>query len=408
MTYQVVTDLEHQKRLELGGRALGEVLRISRDEFLARQARTRELAAAAGYAGVVVIGRSFYDRPGALAYLTHHFPPFPATESDGPFRGLGHGVFVLPIEGPATLVVDGRYYRDDLIVADDVRVASDLALETAAVLHDLRLGSVQVGLVGEDILPLAFFGDMLDQLPSLDLVPDERLVAGQRLVKSLAEQALLRRAAEIAGIGLGAALEAIRPGVTERHVCAVGTAAALVAGADFVRYLRVHSGPWSAWPSRWPQATDRVLEAGDLVTLDIIGAYQGYGFDVLRTTVCGDPSPWTRALLEAALLATERAVDAAQVGATAQSVHQAACEALSDAGFDDHLPGFAGHGIGLETVEAPQLRPGVATRLKPGMVLCIEPGIFIRDQGGACVEQEVIVTEGGPPELITTLNARLW
>jgi Xaa-Pro aminopeptidase len=387
---------------------LGEAPSVSRDEFLGRQASTRELAAAAGYAGVMVIGRSFYDRPGALAYLTNHFPPFPATEFDGPIRGLGHGVLMLPIEGPATLVVDSPFYRDDLIVAADVRVAADLPAETAAVLHELRLGSAQVGLVGEDILPLAFFGEILDQLPNLDLVPDEGLVARQRMVKSPSEQALLRRAAGIAGVGLGAALETIRPGVTERQVCAAGTAAALAAGADFVRYLRVHSGPWSAWPSRWPQATDRVLEVGDLVTLDIIGACQGYGFDVLRTVVCGEPSSEARELLEAALLATERSVDAARAGATAESVHQAGCDALSNAGFGSHLPGFAGHGIGLETVEAPQLRRGVATRLEPGMVLCIEPGLFVRDRGGACVEQEVIVTGSGPPEVMTTLDARLW
>jgi len=387
---------------------VGEELGISRDEFRGRQARTRELAAAAGYAGVMVIGRSFYDRPGALAYLTNHFPPFPATEFDGPIRGLGHGVFLLPVHGPATLVVDGGFYRDDLVVADDVRVAADLPAETAAALHELRLASAQVALVGEDLLPLAFFGELLDEAPDLDLVPDERLVAQGRLVKSPAEQALLRRAAEIAGIGLAAAIQTVRPGVSERQVCAAGTAAALAAGADFVRYLRVHSGPWSAWPSRWPQATGRVLEAGDVVTLDIIGAYQGYGFDVLRTAVCGEPDPDMRKLLEAALLATERAVDAARAGATAESVYQAGCQALSNAGFGDHLPDFVGHGIGLETVEAPQLRRGVVGRLEPGMVLCIEPGVFIRGWAGACIEQEVIVAESGPPELITPFEARCW
>lgn len=381
---------------------------ISREEFLARQARTRELAAAVGYAGVMVIGRAFYDRTGALAYLTNHFPPFPATEFDEVTRGLGHGVFVLPVEGPAILVVDGGYYREDLIITDEVRVAPNLPAGTAAVLGDLSLASAQVALVGGDILPLAFFGDLLDEAPDLDLSADERLVAQQRLVKSPAEQSLLRRAAEIGGVGLQAAWEAIQPGVTERQVCAAGTAAALTAGADFVRYLRVHSGPWSAWPSRWPQATDRIIEPGDIVTLDIIGAFQGYGFDVLRTTVCGNASSETRELLETALLATEWALDAARAGATAESVHQAACEVIEKAGFGDHLPGFVGHGIGLETVEGPQLRPGVKTQLEPGMVLCIEPGIFIRDFRGACVEQEVIVAESGPPELITPFEVRLW
>jgi Xaa-Pro aminopeptidase len=336
-----------------------------------------------------------------LAYLTNHFPPFPATEFDGPIRGLGHGVFVLPVEGPATLVVDGGFYRDDLVVADEVRVAADLPAGTAAALRDLGLASATVGLVGEDIMPLAFFGELLDEVPDLDLCPNEGLIARQRIVKSQAEQSLLRQAAKVAGVGLRAAIEEIRPGVTERQVCAAGTAAALTAGADFVRYLRVHSGLWSAWPSRWPQATERVIEAGDMVTLDIIGAYRGYGFDVLRTTVCGEASPETRRLLEAASLATERAVDAARAGATAEAVRRAGCQALIEAGFGHHLPGFAGHGIGLETVEAPQLRAGVETRLEPGMVLCIEPGLFIQGVGGACIEQEVIVAESGPPELIS-------
>ncbi len=381
---------------------------ISRAEFLSRQARTRELATGAGYAGVMVIGRSFYDRPGALAYLTNHFPPFPATEFGESTRGLGHGVLILPVEGASVLVVDGGYYRDDLVVADEVRVAPDLPAGTAAALRDLGLATAQVALVGEDIMPLAFFGDLLDAVPDLDLSPDGRLVDRLRLVKSSSEQALLRQAAEVAAAGLRPAVAAIRPGVTERQVCAVGTQAALAAGADFVRYLRVHSGYWSAWPSRWPQATDRILEAGDIVTLDIIGACQGYGFDVLRTTVCGRPGPEVRRMLDAALAATERAVDAVRAGVVAASVYRAGCQALEEAGFGDYLPGFAGHGIGLETVESPELRAGAAMQLEPGMVLCIEPGIFIRGFGGACIEQEVIVTEGGAPEVITTFETMLW
>ena len=381
---------------------------ISHQELLARQTRTRELAASAGCAGVMVIGRSFYDRPGALAYLTNHFPPFPATEFDGATRGLGHAVFLLSVEGRTVLVVDSGFYRDGSIVADEVHVALDMPRETAAVLNELGLASARVALVGEDILPLAFFGELLREIPDLDLVPDDPLVGQQRLVKSPAEQALLRQAAEVAKVGLQMADEATLAGITERQVCAVGNAAALSAGADYVRYLRVHSGPWSAWPIRWPPATDRILQSGDIVTLNIVGACQGYSFDVLRTTICGKPNSTTRTLLEAALSATERAVDAARAGATAESVHRVGCEALNEAGFGDHLPSSVGHGIGLEIVEAPRLRPGVETPLEPGMVLCIEPGIFIQDVGGACVEQEVIVAESGPPEIITTFDTRLW
>ena len=64
---------------------------IDRAEIEERQSRARELAERAGYDALLVIGRSFYDRPGDLAYLTNHFPPFPATVFTEEHRGLGHG-----------------------------------------------------------------------------------------------------------------------------------------------------------------------------------------------------------------------------------------------------------------------------------------------------------------------------
>ena len=74
---------------------------ITHDEILDRQERAREAAEAAGYDALLVIGRSFYDRPGDLAYLTNHFPPFPTTVFTEEHRGLGHGLFLLPVLGRA-------------------------------------------------------------------------------------------------------------------------------------------------------------------------------------------------------------------------------------------------------------------------------------------------------------------
>ncbi|MER3404822.1 MAG: hypothetical protein C4289_06380, partial [Chloroflexota bacterium] len=70
---------------------------ISPDEVRARQQRTCDLAAARGLDAVLVVGRSFYDRPGNLAYLTNHFPPFPASVFADGMRGLGHAFLVLPV-----------------------------------------------------------------------------------------------------------------------------------------------------------------------------------------------------------------------------------------------------------------------------------------------------------------------
>lgn len=383
------------------------MLGITREEFLARQEAARRASAARGLAALLVVGRAFYDRPGNLAYLTNHFPPFPTAVVSGRMRGLGHAALLLPTEGPPVLVADGPAVRRDLVAVEAVEVSSDLPRALAGAVQARGLATARIGLAGADILPLVLFQETAAALPAVTWEPAEEIVGGLRQVKSPAEQALLREAAAVATAGLAAATLRVVPGATEREVCAAGTAAALLAGADFVRYLRVHSGPWATWSSRWPQATDRALGPGDVVTLDIIGARQGYQFDVLRTTVVGAPSPEQRRLLEAGLRATAAAVEAAQPGVPAERLLTVAHEVIAADGFREYARPFAGHAIGLETVEEPYLVPGVSTPLAPGMALCVEPGIAVPGLGGVCVEQEILVTEGSP-EIITHAPTRLW
>ena len=382
---------------------------ITRDEIVQRQTTARERAAEAGYDGLLVVGRSFYDRPGDLAYLTNHFPPFPTTVFSDVNRGMGHAFLLLPVDAEPTLLTDPRRHRKDLVAVSDVRAAADLGAAVVDLLRERRLERARIGLVGDDILPAAFDRAFAAALPGLRLEPEREIVAGLRRIKSPGEQALLREAARCADAGLTAAVEAIaESGVTEREVCAAGIAAAMRAGADFVRYFRVHSGPWSAAGSRWPQAMDRVIEPGDVVAVDMVGAYQGYGFDVNRTMVKGEPGAERRALLDAVDAATERAVARCVSGAAIGDVVAAAQEVFAATPFAAHAGSLMGHGIGLETVEAPYVQRGGTDQLRPGMVLCIEPGIFVPDWAGAAIEQEVIIAEAGPPEVITPTATRLW
>jgi Xaa-Pro aminopeptidase len=274
-------------------------------------------------------------------------------------------------------------------------------------LRDRGLGTGRLGLVGEDIMPVALHRAILQVQPGLDLVPADDLVRSQRLIKSPDEQALLRHAAGVADAGLRVALGRVGPGARETEVCAAGIAAAMEAGADFVRYLRVHSGPYSAYGSRWPQAMPRTMEPGELVAMDIIGAAAGYQFDVLRSTVVGAPDDEHRRFLDAVAQAADAAVDAARPGVECAQLVGIANGLLADAGYGQHTRTFIGHGIGLETVEEPYLIPDTTTRLAPGMVLCIEPGLYVSGWGGASIEHEVIITEGRP-EVITRAPVRPW
>jgi Xaa-Pro aminopeptidase len=383
---------------------------ISIDEVRSRQGRARDLAREAGYDGLLVVGRPFYDRPGDLAYLSNHFPPFPTTVFADNNRGMGHAFLLLPTGGAEpTLLTDPRRHRADLVAVADVRAAADLGAAVVALLRERGLGEGRIGLVGDDLLPAAFDRQFRRELPGLALDPEPGIVAGMRRIKSEAEIALLREAGRCADAGLGAAVDALRrPGATEREACAAGTAACMRAGADFVRYFRVHSGPWSAAGSRWPQALDRTIEPGDVVVLDAIGALGGYGFDVNRTVAVGTPPADVRDALDLAAAATDAAVARCAAGAAVGEVVRAAMDLLERSPWRDHVGSMVGHGIGLETVEEPYLAPGGAALLEAGMTLCVEPGIFVPSRFGAVVEQEVVIRPVGPPEVITPTPARLW
>jgi Xaa-Pro aminopeptidase len=390
-------------------RRLEEVPGISREEIVARQERARAEAERAGYAALLVVGRSFYDRQGDLAYLTNHFPPFPTTVFSEVNRGMGHAFFLLPVAGAPVLLTDPRKHRADLVPVDDVRAAADLGQAVVDLLKETGLDRSRLGLAGDDILPAAFDRFFAKELPHLELIADGSILAEMRQIKSAAEQALLRRAALCADAALTAAVARIeRGGANERDVCAEGFSAGMRAGADFIRYIRVHSGPWSAAGSRWPQAMNRRIERGEIVALDAIGAYQGYQFDVNRTTSAGPTDAERLSLLETVLEATERAVEACVAGASVGDIADAATTVVSKSPFANALGPMMGHGIGLETVELPYIQAGDQTELRTGMALCIEPGIFIPGWAGASIEIEALVRDSGAPEILTPTPGRLW
>src|SRR4051812_22644159 len=203
------------------GPTLADVPGISREEVVQRQQRARDLAQQAGYDALLVVGRSFYDRPGDLAYLTNHFPPFPTTVFSDLNRGMGHAFFLLPVSGEPTLLTDPRKHRADLVVVEDIRAAADLGKAVIDLIRERGLERGRIGLVGDDILPAAFDRSFAAELPGLRLEPERAIVAGLRAIKTPAELALMRRAALCADAALMTAVDLIKAGgVTEREVCA--------------------------------------------------------------------------------------------------------------------------------------------------------------------------------------------
>ncbi len=391
---------------------------IPQEEILRRIERVKAAAAERGVSGVVAIARPFYERPANVAYLSNHFPPFPTGMYWGEMRGMGHSVLVIPLAGEPVLIVDTTFRRD-LVPVQDVRHARsksgpktsflpNFAEAISDALQEKNLDAARVGLIGDDVMPVRMYRDLTERLPRLVFEPFDEVLGRMRMIKSENELRLHRRAARVCDAGYEGTLPVIRDGAKETDVCAAGYAATMKAGADFVRYVRTYSGPYSAIGVRWPQATDRQMASGELLVTDIVGAYWGQQFDVNRTFVVGrKPTDERRRQLDAALAATRAAIAVARPGVPAQQLVIAANRVIEDRGFGQHVRPFIGHGIGYETMEPPLLYAGDTTPLESGMVLCVEPGIEIPGAEGVRIEEEIIVTNG-EPELITRFDPRQW
>jgi Xaa-Pro aminopeptidase len=129
--------------------------------------------------------------------------------------------------------------------------------------------------------------------------------------------------------------------------------------------------------------------------MDYIGAMTGYQFDILRTAVAGSPDPQPKELIRLAIESTEAAINACGPDVPVKEVIRAADSIIDREGLSQHRAKFTGHGIGLDTVEAPFVMAESKEVFQVGHVLCLEPGILIRDIKGARFEHEVVITENG-------------
>ena len=367
---------------------------ITPAEYRERQARAAAAVADSGADALLVISGPFYDRPGDVLYLTGHQPPFPPLAYEGRFRGLGFTAAVLTRDASCHLIVDTTAYRHERISSDSLQPTTDVPGALRRQLTDLGLGSATLGVVGLDVAPHRFIQEATTGL-GVTLVEADATVRDLRRRKSAREIELLRHSVEVAEQGMAAALAAIEPGMTESEVAAVGIGTCIANGADFVRYLRVMSGPFSGWQHRWPPATERVMQEGETVCMDLIGAVNGYQFDILRARVVGEGDPAMHARMDVARAATEAGIAACGPGVPISEVVAAADRVIEDAGEGAHLAKFTGHGIGLETVEAPLVMHDAPGDLHVGDVICLEPGILHRDAYGARFEYEVVITDSG-------------
>jgi Xaa-Pro aminopeptidase len=270
-----------------------------------------------------------------------------------------------------------------------------------------------------------------EAFPSWSLADVSPIVLDQRAVKDESELAVARRAAAVADAGHLALPRSAAPGVSElelaagveaamrraghegfqplRHPEARGGGVFLMSGENLtVRggHGRVITGSGLS-PGLPYGASLRTLQPGDLVVLDIGSAYAGYTTDEARTFVIGPPAQAQQALYAVARATEDAVIDAMHPGVPVADLY-AIAESVVAAGAPPHLapgslslPGFVGHGVGLELDEPPILWPRDDARLQAGMVLAIEIEINAPAHATMAKLEDTVVVHPDGYELLT-------
>ncbi len=238
-----------------------------------------------------------------------------------------------------------------------------------------------------------------------EMVPTRGLVERVRLVKSPGEVAAIREAQELADRVFAEVRPMIRAGVRELDVALELELGLRRAGAEVGFDVIVASGPRGAMPHG--VASERVIEDGDLVTIDFGARLRGYHSDMTRTVAVGTPSEELRRVYNAVLEAEEAAVAAVRPGARGGDLDAVARGILEGRGLGEAFAHSLGHGVGLDIHEGPSLRKGSDDVLEPGMVVTVEPGAYLPGVGGVRIEDLVLVTETGYEVLSRTPKEQL-
>lgn len=229
------------------------------------------------------------------------------------------------------------------------------------------------------------------------LKPCDDHVEKLRQIKRPDEIELLRRAVAITDETFASICAWIEPGMTEKEVAWEVSRKMLELGADGPSFSTiVASGPHGSMPHAMP--SDRRIQRGELITIDMGARYKGYCADMTRTICLGEPAePRMREVYGAVLRAMKTCEQKLYPGMSGHDADALARDALTEANLADYYIHMTGHGVGLQIHENPLLAHWAAEDiiLPVGCVVTVEPGVYIPGWTGTRVEDCVLVKEHG-------------
>ncbi len=258
--------------------------------------------------------------------------------------------------------------------------------------------------IGIDHVSMLVLMKLKEAFPKAEFVNGDHCVLDAQVIKNSEEIKCMRISSQLATFAMDRAIKKIDAGVRECEIMAEAMHSLYSNGMEVPQCnLIVTSGDGTAPLRRF--ASDKKIDWGELVFLDLGGCFNGYFSDFTRTVIFGKPNDQQKKIYKAVygmLMEIHRTM---RPGKTSVEVNEAARKVVIDSGFKGHdYLGLLGHSIGVTGLTYPIVGEIAATgsenvtELKPGMIFSMEPGIFIPGTpggGGVRLEDTILITEDG-------------
>lgn len=303
------------------------------------------------------------------------------------------GCLVIMADGKDILCTDARYEEAAARLWEREHVFIYGGGTAPSQINEM-LRSKTCGVLGFEARCLSF--DFFEKVsPSLQMRPADGLVEKLRIIKDDEEIFRLERS-----FALNHKLMQWVPGVlahgrTERQVAWDIEQFYRNNGASALSFDSIVAvGPNAALPHAIP-GEDRVVE-NCCVLVDCGCRFEDYCSDQTRTFWVGNSPPdYFLKTLELVKEAQQKALDIIRPGVTCKEVYESAWKYFDRHGVAKFFTHGLGHGIGVQTHEAPSLNSRSELPLAPGMTVTVEPGLYYPEWGGVRWEYTVLVTEDG-------------
>lgn len=248
----------------------------------------------------------------------------------------------------------------------------------------------------ENYVTYSKYTELLHLYKVNELVETEGIIEIQRKVKDKEEIENIKKACKITDDCFTFLRNYIRIGMTEREIAYKIEEFFIQNGAEKTAFEPIVAvGENSSMPHAI--ASDRKVENGDIILIDLGCKYNGYCSDMTRVIFVGEPSPMIKSVYDLILNVQERVFMQIYDNANIKNICKMVEQEISNNKFS--LIHALGHGVGLDVHEFPVLSQKNEGQLKENMVIAIEPGVYIPKSFGIRIEDTVLVTKNGCEKL---------